>query len=92
MDTVKEYIELIAALMLPLGFIGFMWHRIATKKAIGVRAVQFIAVVFLLPIILILGMEKLLDGQTLAALIGGLIGYLLSGLSNFDRQPLDGSN
>ena len=84
--SVKEIIELVAAAMFPIGFIGFMWHRIATKRAIGARAIQFIAVIFLLPTIVVLAMEKILDGQTLGALIGGLTGYLLSGISNYDRS------
>ncbi len=83
--SVKDFVELIAAFMLPISFIGFIWHRIATKKAIGARAIQFIAVVFLLPVILVLALEKILDGQTLGTLIGGLTGYLLSGISNYDR-------
>ena len=82
---VKEVAEIIAALMLPIGFGGFMWHRVKTGKAIGARAIQFVAVIFLLPVIMILGLEKSLDVQTLGTLIGGITGYLLSGISNYDR-------
>jgi hypothetical protein len=83
--SVKDAVELIAAGMLPLAYVGFMWHRIAGKKSIGARAIQFMAVVTLLPVIVILALEKVLDGQTIGTLIGGLTGYLLSGISNYDR-------
>lgn len=83
--TVTAFIEVLAAAMLPITFIGFMWHRITTKRAIGARAIQFMAVVLLIPAIIVLALEKVLDGQTVGTLIGGLTGYLLSGIANYDR-------
>ncbi|MBO2984105.1 hypothetical protein [Burkholderia pseudomallei] len=85
MDT-KGYVELIAALTIPLGFGAVMAHRFATKRAIGARVIQLVAVVMLVPVILILALEKILDGATLGTLIGGIVGYLLSGISEFDRS------
>ncbi len=47
------------------------------------------AVILLVPMIGLLAMEKILEGATVGTLIGGLTGYLLSGISNYDKQPLD---
>ncbi len=82
--TVKGIVELVAIAMLPIGFLGFMLHRIVAGKPIGGRSIQFLGVVFLVPVILILALEKILDGATIGTLIGALVGYLLSGIANYD--------
>ncbi|WP_322105503.1 hypothetical protein, partial [Paraburkholderia sp. J41] len=56
------------------------------ERAIGARVIQLAAVVMLIPVILILALEKILDGATPGTLIGGIVGYLLSGISEFDRS------
>lgn len=76
--------ELVAAAMLPLGFVLFMAHRMVVGRPLGARAIQFLGVVFLLPIILILALEKILDGTTIGTLIGAITGYLLSNITNYD--------
>ena len=81
--TIKGIVELVAIAMLPVGFIGFMLHRIGARKPIGARSIQFLGVVFLLPVILILALEKILDSTTIGTLIGALIGYLLSGIASY---------
>lgn len=84
MET-RAIIELIAAAMLPLGFGAIMAQRIILKKSIGARIIQLSAVVMLIPVILILGLEKIFEGATLGTLIGGIVGYLLSGISEYDK-------
>jgi hypothetical protein len=82
--SIKDIVELVAAAMLPLGFILFMVHRMVVGRPLGARAIQFLGVVFLLPIILILALEKILDGTTIGTLIGAITGYLLSNITNYD--------
>lgn len=53
---------------------------------IGARIIQFACVTLIIPAIIILGIEKILQGETIATLIGGLIGYVLSGISNYDKD------
>ncbi|MEW6437231.1 MAG: hypothetical protein AB1508_08675 [Pseudomonadota bacterium] len=77
--STKDIVDIVAIAMLPIGFVGFLWQRRSIGKAIDTPAVQFIAVVFLLPIILILALEKVLDGMTVGTLIGAFTGYLLAG-------------
>lgn len=56
---------------------------------IGARIIQFACVTLIIPCIVILGIEKVLQGETIATIIGGLIGYVLSGISNYDRNKED---
>lgn len=86
--STKDIVDLVAIAMLPIGFVGIMWQRRSSGKPIDAAAVQFIAVVFLLPLILILALEKVLDGMTVGTLIGAFTGYLLAGARDgrFDRD------
>lgn len=77
--STKDIVDIVAIAMLPLSFAGFMWQRRSSGKAIDAAAVQFIAVVFLLPVIVVLALEKVLDGMTVGTLIGAFTGYLLAG-------------
>lgn len=78
--SVKEAVELIAALVMFLGLIGTFFIRIRLKKGIGLRAIQFMAIVLLVPVVLILALENALTGETIAALLGAVAGYTLSGI------------
>jgi hypothetical protein len=90
-QTVKSVIELIAVLMWPLGVGAIFWQRwVSGKGGLGARVIQLAAVIMLFPTIVILGLEKILDGATLGTLIGGLVGYVLSGVG--DYQPSGDSN
>lgn len=53
---------------------------------IGARSIQFICVILIIPCIIILSLEDILKGETVATIIGGLIGYVLSGISNYDNK------
>jgi hypothetical protein len=63
-----------------------MWYRAKMEMGLGVRVIQFAGVIFGVPAIVILGLERILDAQTLAALLGALFGYLLSGIAKFDSN------
>lgn len=88
----REIVEVILASVIAAVPIGFLIHRTIVKKSatehfgIGVRAVQFVSVGMLLPTIIVLALERLIDGCTVAALIGALVGYLFAGITNFDRR------
>lgn len=56
---------------------------------LGVRITQLIGVCNMPPALIILGLEGLLDRSALAALGGALVGYLFSGLADFDRRKSD---
>ena len=76
----KEILEIIAGVTIIVGLVGILWERCCKNKGIGVRVIQFLTVVFLLPIILILALEGVLEGETVATLLGAIVGYVLSGI------------
>src|SRR5256885_6352837 len=55
-----------------------------SRSSIGTRHIQFVSVCLIVPTILILGLEQVLSKETTATLIGGLTGYLLSGLGRYE--------
>jgi hypothetical protein len=61
-------------------------------RSIGPRHIQFVSVCLIVPTILILGLEKVLTSETTATLIGGLAGYLLSGLGRYEPKPPESDN
>jgi len=82
----KELIELIAAIIMICGLAGILYDRIKYKKGIGVRVIQFLAVVFVVPAILILALEGILSTESTAALLGAIIGYILSGIGKDEAK------
>lgn len=90
--TAREIVEIILSVLIAVVPIGFLIHRTIAKKSetehfgIGVRSVQFVGVAMLLPTITVLALERLIDGSTVSALIGALIGYLFAGITDFDRN------
>jgi hypothetical protein len=73
-------IEVAAGLIMIGGIAGILWERKATGRGIGVRVIQLATVLLVMPIILILALEGVLENQTTAALIGTIVGYVLSGI------------
>ncbi len=76
----KGIIELLAAGIMVAGLIGIFIERIITKRGIGVRVIQFLAVTLIIPAILILSLEGVLEAQASATLFGTIVGYVLSGI------------
>ncbi len=76
----KLAIEIVACLIMLGGVAGIFIERIWQQRGIGIRIVQFLALVLILPMLLILALEKILSGQTAAALFGVVIGYVLAGI------------
>ena len=85
MDT-KSWIEIIAVLSIPLGMCLMIYHRVKQKMGIGVRAIQFLTVAIVTPLILILALEGILERSAVGALIGAIIGYLLSNIGEYDKR------
>jgi hypothetical protein len=47
-----------------------------TRQAgIGPKAIQALSLCLVVPLILTLGLEKILSGETIAAIIGGVVGF-----------------
>ena len=76
----KGIIELLAAGIMVAGLVGIFIERLITKRGIGVRVIQFLAVTLIIPAILILSLEGVLEAQASATLLGTIVGYVLSGI------------
>lgn len=84
--TAEQGLELVLAIGIALLPIAVLAERLISKKGIGVRAIQFTGAATLTPGIILLGMRGLLDGATISALVGAFVGYLFSGITEFDRN------
>ena len=82
MDS-KNTFELILVCGIALAPLLLLIERFAGDRGIGARAIQFLAVAMLIPAILILALENILDSSTVGTLIGALTGYLLSGIGDY---------
>jgi hypothetical protein len=88
---VKGAVELAAAATLLAGGIGSLVF--AAKKGIGPRTIQLAGAVMIVPVTLILALEKTLEPSALGVVIGAVIGYLLAGVSETvvervkDKEP-----
>ncbi len=84
--SLADLISLILAACVPLGMILVLVPRIFSGKGIGVRAIQFMAIAAIIPGTLLLAFQGLLKGETVAALFGATLGYLLSSIAKFDER------
>ncbi len=71
---------------MPIAICVILYHRVKLKMGLGVRSLQFLAVAVVPPLILILALEAILKKGAIAAVIGALIGYLLSNIGEYDRS------
>jgi predicted transporter len=85
----KVAIEIIACLIMVGGLAGIFIERIWRNRGIDVRVIQFLTIVLIIPVILILALEDILNGQTTAALIGTVIGYILSGIGKNEKNSTE---
>ena len=83
MMELRSFVEGVAILMMPLGLAAIMLHRYQTQKAIGARVIQLTVVVMLIPAIVVLGLERILEPATIGTLVGALTGYVLSGVGDY---------
>ena len=89
--SIKLWIELVAVLVMAGGLFGVFWTRRRANKdeatrGIGVRVIQMTAVILVVPTILILGLEKLLDTAVLGTLLGAIVGYVLASIGKDERD------
>jgi len=78
MEQAKFWVEIIAALTVPICFVAVIIHRVRQDMGMGYRAIQFLALGAALPIVLILGLEKVIEAGTIGTLLGAVLGYVFS--------------
>lgn len=72
-------IAVIAVLIMAGGLGGIFYLIIKQNAVIGAKTIQFISIVFVLPLMLALGLMNVLHSDTIGPLIGVIVGYVLSG-------------
>jgi len=84
----SHWIQIIFAIIPIIGILLAFKHRsLGDKpKGIGIRFIQLVSVILLVPVILILAMQGIIEKQLLGGLLGTVIGYTLSGLAK-DSDP-----
>ena len=85
-STIKGIVEIAMAILM-LFFAGMIFYnRHQQQKGIGERIIQFLCIGFLIPCIIILGLEGVLKSDVIATLLGGLAGYTLSSMNATDKK------
>ena len=72
-------ISVISLLIMAGGLYGIFYLIIKQNATIGIKAIQFLAVVFMLPLLIILGINNVLSREAIGTLLGVIAGYVLSG-------------
>lgn len=72
-------ISIIAALVMAGGLYGVFYLVVKQNAVIGTKTIQLLAIVFTLPLLLILGIYNVLGRETIGTLLGVIVGYVLSG-------------
>jgi hypothetical protein len=83
---VKGAIELAAAATTALGALGSLIY--AGKRGIGPGTIKLAGAVMIIPIVLILALEKTLEPATLGTVIGAVLGFVLSGVGGGPAAPV----
>lgn len=86
---VKAMIEMVAALTMPIAIFAIIRHRVDTERGTSARAIQFLAVATVIPLILILSLEGVLEKDMVGVLMGSLIGALLSNIKSSNGKGAD---
>ncbi len=76
---VQFFLGLLAVLIMAGGLGGIFYLVIKQNAAIGNKTIQFLAVVFVLPLLLVLGIFNVLHAEGIGTIIGVIVGYVLTG-------------
>lgn len=73
------WIAIIGALIMAGGLGGIYYLIIKQNATLGIKTIQFLAIVFILPLLLVLGVMNVLGRETIGTILGVVVGYVLSG-------------
>jgi len=91
-EFLEALIKAILALtiaVLPFAALGFYLARKngqGKSMGVGARQIQWLAVGMLIPAIVLLSLEHVIDSAVTGTLIGGLAGYVLSHVGRFQNR------
>ncbi len=75
------WLGLMGVLIMAGGVGGIYYLIIKQNATIGNKTIQFMAIVFVLPLLLVLGLFNVLRSESIGPLIGVIVGFVLSGFS-----------
>jgi hypothetical protein len=78
LPSAKSIVEVIAGLTMAIGLGLVVYHRLKSERGLTPITAQFLAIIFVFPTILVLGLEGVIKGETASTLIGTLAGYLFA--------------
>ena len=81
MEIMKYLIEVLAVLMMIGGAGGILYGVFKGTLVFSGRTIQFLAIASALPAIMVLAMERAINGETAAAIIGTIVGFALSSMT-----------
>jgi len=73
------WIAIIGTLIMAGGLGGIYYLIIKQSATLGMKTIQFLAIVFILPLMLVLGIMNVLGRETIGTILGVVVGYVLSG-------------
>jgi hypothetical protein len=77
-NMINKFVEVAMLALMFLSIVALFLNRQQLRRGIvGMRSIQFVAVVFILPMTVILAMEGKLDTSSTAFVFGTIIGYVL---------------
>jgi len=71
-------IAVVAALIMAGGLGGIFYLIIKQNAVVGIRMLQFVAIVLIMPLMLALGVMNVLRSETIGPIIGVIVGYVLA--------------
>jgi len=75
----NAWISLLSVLIMAGGLGGVLYLVIKKQTTINNKIIQFLAVTFVLPLLITLGIMNILGRETIGTLLGVVVGYVLSG-------------
>lgn len=86
MFDIKNIIIIASFVIMLLGLICVFHNRLKTGNGLGARFIQSITVIIALPTIIILASIEAIEGETISALLGSVLGYILSGIGDYKPE------
>jgi hypothetical protein len=80
------WLDAALVLVMIVGIVGTLYHRIRMEFGIGNRAIQLVGICLVIPTVLILGLEDKISKENMGTILGAIIGYVLSGIGSPDQK------
>lgn len=88
-SDLHETVVLIMTITIPVILLTIILGAYLKETIIGARVTQFMCVALLVPAIIILAFEDVLQGETVGTLLGGISGFVLSNVGKYEKKKTD---